>query len=174
MASADDVQLPDLQVIQRYSLAVRGATAPRSDVVAALQADLAWLNGGRRRTPVSPSASVGAAAPVEEPVAAASVATRPGVPGAAAKPRPTTMAAARKVATRSRPAKKAPAANASATQTAAKEVAPRKAPVKKASVKKAAATKAPVKKASVKKAPAKKAPAKKKKQAPSKRLARWA
>lgn len=52
MASADDVQLPDLQVIQRYSLAVRGATAPLADVVEALQADLAWLTGGaRRRSP---------------------------------------------------------------------------------------------------------------------------
>jgi hypothetical protein len=46
MASGDDVQLPDLQVIQRYSLAVRGATAPRADVIAALQADLAWLGAG--------------------------------------------------------------------------------------------------------------------------------
>ncbi|MCU1672529.1 MAG: hypothetical protein JWN77_642 [Frankiales bacterium] len=47
MASGDDVQLPDLQVIQRYSLAVRGATAPRADVIAALEADLAWLGAGK-------------------------------------------------------------------------------------------------------------------------------
>jgi hypothetical protein len=53
MASADDVQLPDLQVIQRYSLAVRGATAPHADVVAALQSDLAWLTGSGRRLQLS-------------------------------------------------------------------------------------------------------------------------
>ena len=47
----DDVQLTDLEVIQRYSLAVRGATASRADLVAALQADLAWLQGGRRTAP---------------------------------------------------------------------------------------------------------------------------
>ena len=57
MVSGDDVQLPDLQVIQRYSLAVRGATAPVADVVAALQADLAWLTGGSRRRTVESSAA---------------------------------------------------------------------------------------------------------------------
>ena len=69
MASADDVQLPDLQVIQRYSLAVRGATAPRRDVIAALEADLAWLTGtGRRRaTPVAGTAIV--PAPDNKPAA---------------------------------------------------------------------------------------------------------
>ena len=55
MASGDDVQLPDLQVIQRYSLAVRGATAPVADVIEALQADLAWLTGGARRRPAEPT-----------------------------------------------------------------------------------------------------------------------
>ena len=42
---ADDVSLPDLEVIARYSLAVRSATAPRAEVVAALEADLAFLRG---------------------------------------------------------------------------------------------------------------------------------
>ena len=56
MASGDDVQLPDLQVIQRYSLAVRGATAPVDEVIAALQSDLAWLTAGaRRRTTPTPT-----------------------------------------------------------------------------------------------------------------------
>ena len=41
----DDVQLTDLEVIQRWSLAVRSATADRAEVVAALRADLAWLEG---------------------------------------------------------------------------------------------------------------------------------
>lgn len=48
----DDVQLTDLRVIQRYSL-VRGATASRAELVAALQADLDWLRGGRRPAAVS-------------------------------------------------------------------------------------------------------------------------
>lgn len=45
---ADDVQLTDLHVIQQFSLAVRSAAAPRAEVVAALEADLAWLTGSRR------------------------------------------------------------------------------------------------------------------------------
>jgi hypothetical protein len=61
MASDDDIQLPDLQVIQRYSLAVRGASAPRAELIATLQADLDWLSGGRRRT-VAPAASAAPAA----------------------------------------------------------------------------------------------------------------
>ena len=43
----DEVQLTDLKVIQEFSLAVRGATASRDAVVAALQADLAYLSGDR-------------------------------------------------------------------------------------------------------------------------------
>ena len=50
---SDVVQLTDLQVIQRYSLAVRGATASRVELVAALQADLDWLRGGRRPATVA-------------------------------------------------------------------------------------------------------------------------
>ena len=52
MASNDDaVELTDLEVIQRFSLAVRGASAPRDAVIAALEADLAWLTGARRSRP---------------------------------------------------------------------------------------------------------------------------
>jgi len=47
----DTVQLTDLEVIQQFSLAVRGATAKRSDVIAALEADLAYLQGATRRSP---------------------------------------------------------------------------------------------------------------------------
>ena len=86
MASTDDVQLPDLQVIQRYSLAVRGASAPREDVIAALQADLAWLSGGARPKP----AAAAKAAPVKAaPVKAAPVKAAP-VKKAAAKKAPAT------------------------------------------------------------------------------------
>lgn len=45
---SDDVRLTDLRVIQRCSLAVRGATASRVALVAALRADLDRLRGGRR------------------------------------------------------------------------------------------------------------------------------
>lgn len=44
----DEVQLTDLLVIQQFSLAVRGATADREAVVAALQADLAYLTGSKK------------------------------------------------------------------------------------------------------------------------------
>ena len=63
----DDVQLTDLEVIQRYSLAVRGATASRTELVAALQADLAWLQGGRR--PTAKAAPAPASGEQSKPVA---------------------------------------------------------------------------------------------------------
>lgn len=94
----DDVQLPDLQVIQRYSLAVRGATASRAEVIAALEADLAWLSGGRRRT----------ATPARTP---APVAAEP------AAPAPAKSAAAKKLAAKRTPA---PAKKAAAKTLASK------------------------------------------------------
>ena len=63
----DDVQLTDLEVIQRYSLAVRGASAARSDVIAALQADLDWLKGGRRAAPAKTAAKAPAKAAAKPP-----------------------------------------------------------------------------------------------------------
>lgn len=47
---ADRVDLTDLDVITRYSLAVRAATADRDELIATLRADLDWLEGGRRRS----------------------------------------------------------------------------------------------------------------------------
>ena len=61
----DDVQLTDLEVIQRYSLAVRGATADRAELVAALKADLAWLESGRR----APAKAGAAKAPAKKAAA---------------------------------------------------------------------------------------------------------
>ena len=57
MASADSdrVDLTELDVITRYSLAVRHGTAERGELIDALRADLAWLEGGRRTTSRSPS-----------------------------------------------------------------------------------------------------------------------
>ncbi|HEX3706774.1 MAG TPA: hypothetical protein VHV76_09105 [Mycobacteriales bacterium] len=47
---ADSVQLTDLDVIARYSIAVRSATADRDELLETLRADLAWLERGRSRT----------------------------------------------------------------------------------------------------------------------------
>jgi len=58
-----DVQLTDLEVIQQFSLAVRGATAPREQVIAALESDLAYLKGSTR----APAKKAPAKAPSAEP-----------------------------------------------------------------------------------------------------------
>ena len=47
-STGDRVELTDLDVIARYSLAVRAATADRAELIAALRSDLAWLENGRR------------------------------------------------------------------------------------------------------------------------------
>jgi hypothetical protein len=60
-ATGDDrVELTDLDVISRYSLAVRTASVAREELVATLRADLAWLEQGGR--PVSSAADDGAPA----------------------------------------------------------------------------------------------------------------
>lgn len=64
----DDVRLTDLEVIQRYSIAVRGETADRAELVAALKADLAWLEGGRR-APAKPATAKPAPARTAKPAA---------------------------------------------------------------------------------------------------------
>ncbi len=65
MAADDDVQLTDLEVIQQFSLAVRGTSAPRAEVIAALQSDLEYLTRPRRRTaaPARDAGPARAAAP---------------------------------------------------------------------------------------------------------------
>jgi len=53
VASADEtdrIDLTELDVITRYSLAVRHGTAERDELIQTLRADLAWLEGGRRTT----------------------------------------------------------------------------------------------------------------------------
>jgi hypothetical protein len=61
--SADDrIDLLDLDLISRYSLAVRMATAPLDEVVAALRNDLAWLEGLRRSGRPRPAPATRAAA----------------------------------------------------------------------------------------------------------------
>jgi hypothetical protein len=65
---ADDVRLTDLEVIQRWSIAVRGERADRAELAAALRADLAFVEGARapRTTRSTPRADkpVKAAKPV--------------------------------------------------------------------------------------------------------------
>jgi hypothetical protein len=63
--AADDVQLPDLEVIQRFSLAVRPATAPRAEVVAALESDLAWLSAAPTAAAPPPGDATPTTAPAE-------------------------------------------------------------------------------------------------------------
>lgn len=58
---ADDVSLPDLEIISRFSLAVRAATAPRAEVIAALESDLAWLRGSTPPTRRAPRKAAGKA-----------------------------------------------------------------------------------------------------------------
>ena len=48
--TGDRVDLTELDVITRYSLAVRAASADRDELIATLRADLDWLEGGRPRT----------------------------------------------------------------------------------------------------------------------------
>lgn len=44
----DRIELTELDVITRYSLAVRHGTAERDELIDTLRGDLAWLEGGRR------------------------------------------------------------------------------------------------------------------------------
>jgi len=53
-ADSDRIDLTELDVITRYSLAVRHGTAERAEVIETLRADLAWLEGSRRTTSRSP------------------------------------------------------------------------------------------------------------------------
>ena len=58
MANADGtdrIDLTELDVITRYSLAVRHGTAERDELIQTLRADLDWLEGGRRTTSRSTS-----------------------------------------------------------------------------------------------------------------------
>ena len=54
---ADDVPLTDLEVVQRWSLAVRAPVASRAELVAALRRDLAWLTGQGDRARAAPARS---------------------------------------------------------------------------------------------------------------------
>ncbi len=105
MANDSDIALTDLEVIQQFSLAVRGATAPREDVIRALEADLAYLTGGSRRS------------------------ARPAVAAAPAKVTPPRTAPTKAAPTRSGPTK---AAAAKPAATGSVRAAAKRTPAKKA------------------------------------------
>lgn len=86
---ADDVQLPDLEVIARYSLAVRAATAPRAEVIEALEADLAWLTAARpARTRAAAPATAAPATAARATAAPATAARATAAPRRRRAPRP--------------------------------------------------------------------------------------
>ena len=91
--ASDDVRLTDLEVIQRYSIAVRGETADRAELLEALKADVAFLDKPAARKPAAKSA------------APAKPAAKKPVP--AAKPAPYKKAAPAKPAAKKAPAKPA-------------------------------------------------------------------
>jgi hypothetical protein len=84
MADNDRVELTELDVITRFSLAVRTATADRDQVIAALRADLAWLEGGRPRATVASTAAP-RRAPAARPAATRTTTTRASSSRTAAK-----------------------------------------------------------------------------------------
>jgi hypothetical protein len=98
---ADSVQLTDLDVITRYSIAVRSASADRDELIETLRGDLAWLERGRARTTTT----------YAEPVEAEYEAAEPDhEPEPAPEPRRSPVrraSSARKTAAKKTPAKRA-------------------------------------------------------------------
>lgn len=101
MTSPDSaVDLTSLEIIRRYSLAVRQDSASRAEVLAALRSDLEWLERGNRSAtrsrsavaerpaPSAPSAAPAAKAPVKASAKAPAkpVAKAPANKAPAAKP----------------------------------------------------------------------------------------
>src|SRR3954468_17053813 len=129
--SGDRVELTDLEVIQRWSLAVRGASAERSEVVAALRADLAWLERGRtpaRETTATPqraAASSAVSTPRTQPARQQTAARTPVKAASRTPARPATRTASKatKTATRTtakKAAKKKPAKRSSSARGGAR------------------------------------------------------
>jgi hypothetical protein len=110
----DPVQLTDLDVITRYSIAVRRASADREELIEILRGDLAWLERGRLRGRLPEPDDVATdPAEVEPPVAdEPPVAPEPAKPAAAKQSRP--------------PLRRMPAKVTPARKTTAKKAAARK------------------------------------------------
>lgn len=126
---SDPVQLTDLDVITRYSIAVRKATAERDELIETLRADLSWLERGLRRT------RPGDIAPeVEEP---AQGDEHDDLADEAAEPEPAPTPPADRAPIRRMPAKVTPARRSAGKKTAAKPAA-KKAATKKATARRSA------------------------------------
>jgi hypothetical protein len=69
--ASDDVRLTDLEVIQRYSIAVRGETADRAELIETLRADLAFLEKPAARKPAAKKAPAKPAKPAKKATARA-------------------------------------------------------------------------------------------------------
>jgi outer membrane biosynthesis protein TonB len=153
---SDSVQLTDLDVIIRYSIAVRSAAADRDELIETLRADLDWLEQGvggspRRRVELAeepPLSDDLEPAPALEPEP---VAEEP-----APEPEPVTEepAAAPRAPIRRMPVdvRPAPKRAAPAKKAAVKKVAVKKVPAKHTATKKPAASKTAVSKSAAKKA----------------------
>jgi len=78
MAGTDDdrVELTELDVITRYSLAVRSATADRDELIKAMRDDLAWLESGRSRRRSTRTSSAPSEGTAKKTVAKRTTATR--------------------------------------------------------------------------------------------------
>ena len=131
--ASDDVHLTDLALIQQFSLAVRSATAPRSEVIAALEADLAFLTRGARRRVVGPataaSPAASTAAPTAEPAPAPTAEAADGPDGPMTAPGPASAARVRRTSP-PRAALKAPGAPVITKPVASKPAAAKTAAAK--------------------------------------------
>jgi len=132
---ADSVQLTDLDVIARYSIAVRSATADRDELIETLRADLTWLERDRRSRPATVDPPVGGDPDDEtngqtdvgvdvEPEAEVALPRAPIRRMPAPKPRVTT---ARKAAAKKTATKKTATKKTATKKPAAKKPAPRRA-----------------------------------------------
>ena len=119
---ADSVQLTDLDVIARYSIAVRTASADREELIETLRADLEWLERNHRPARPAPVADAGVDEEFEPD------------PPPAAEPGRATTASRRGAAENARPAPKRAVKKAAAKKPAVKKTsANRKAPARRGS-----------------------------------------
>jgi hypothetical protein len=120
----DPVQLTDLDVITRYSIAVRSATADRDELLQTLRSDLAWLERGRPRSTAFTRAPAAEAVDYDEPEVDEYQYDD------AVEEEPATRAPIRRMAmppTRRAPARKTAAKSTATKRTAAKKTAAKKA-----------------------------------------------
>jgi hypothetical protein len=119
----DPVQLTDLDVITRYSIAVRRASADREELIEILRGDLAWLERGRLRGRL-PEPDEVAPEPIGDPVEVeAAVADEPPVASEPVKP---PAAKQSRPPLRRMPAKVTPARKATAKKAAARKTSSRR------------------------------------------------